>query len=101
MCKKPTIRNNNNITTKKPNFTEAEDVALSKAYVSVTLDPIKGISQAKGDFWGKIKEVYDLFLTEFYSLNSRQLAYYKRFKVAQTMNDHNAAKFGLKNGRHL
>ena len=47
MCKKPTIRNNNNITTKKPNFTEAEDVALSKAYVSVTLDPIKGISQAK------------------------------------------------------
>jgi len=39
-------------------------VALSKAYVIVTLDPIKGISQAKGDFWGKIKEVYDLFLIE-------------------------------------
>ena len=45
---------------KMRNFTKEEDLFLSRAYVRVSLDPIRGNDQKSQDFWG---HVYRTFLT--------------------------------------
>jgi len=44
------------------NFTEIEDVALCKAYVNVTLNPIDGVGQKSAEFWGHIQRKFGSFL---------------------------------------
>jgi hypothetical protein len=46
------------------NFVAAEDVALCKAYVNVTLNPIDGVGQKSKEFWDHIHRKYCLLLKE-------------------------------------
>jgi hypothetical protein len=41
-----------------------EDVALRKAYVNVTLNPIDGVGQKASSFWDHIHRKYCLLLKE-------------------------------------
>ena len=44
--------------TKVRNFTKDEDFFLSKAYVQVSLDPIRGNDQKSGDLWSQVYKTY-------------------------------------------
>jgi len=44
---------------KKRNFSQVEDALLSKAYVNVSSNPIKGTGQKSNIFWSLIKEAFD------------------------------------------
>jgi len=46
------------------NFVEVEDIALCKAYVNVTLNPIDGIGQKSKEFWDHIHRKYCALLKE-------------------------------------
>jgi hypothetical protein len=49
--------------SKASNFVAAaEDVALCKAYVNVTLNPIDGVEQKASSFWDHIHRKFCLFL---------------------------------------
>lgn len=42
----------------RKNFTTKEDVLLTRAYVTCTLDPMKGCDQTADLFWGKVFETF-------------------------------------------
>ena len=44
--------------TKLRNFTKEEDLFLSKAYVRVSLDPIRGNDQKSQDFWAHVFRIF-------------------------------------------
>jgi hypothetical protein len=46
---------------KASNFVAVEDVALTKAYVNVTLNPINGVGQKSKTFWDHIHRKHCLF----------------------------------------
>jgi hypothetical protein len=48
--------------SKAANFVAAEDVALCKAYVNVTLNPIDGVEQKASSFWDHIHRKFCLLL---------------------------------------
>jgi hypothetical protein len=50
--------------SKASNFVAVEDVALCKAYVNVTLNPITGVGQKAYSFWDHIHRKYCLLLKE-------------------------------------
>jgi hypothetical protein len=50
--------------SKASNFVAVEDVALRKAYVNVTLNPIDGVGQKASSFWDHIHRKYCLLLKE-------------------------------------
>jgi hypothetical protein len=50
--------------SKASHFVAVEDVALCKAYVNVTLNPINGVGQKSSVFWDHIQRKYCLFLKE-------------------------------------
>jgi hypothetical protein len=50
--------------SKAANFVAVEDVALCKAYVNVTLNPINGVGQKSKEFWDHIYRKYSLLLKE-------------------------------------
>ena len=43
---------------KSPNFTTDEDGALAKAFANVTANPITGVEQKAGEFWGHVADKY-------------------------------------------
>lgn len=49
-----------NKSTKVRNFTKDEDFFLSKAYVRVSLDPIRGNDQKSQDFWSQVYKTFML-----------------------------------------
>jgi hypothetical protein len=50
--------------SKAANFVAVEDVALCKAYVNVTLNPIDGVEQKASSFWDHIHRKYCLLLKQ-------------------------------------
>jgi hypothetical protein len=48
--------------SKAANFVAAEDVAMCKAYVNVTLNPIDGVEQKASSFWDHIHRKFCLLL---------------------------------------
>jgi hypothetical protein len=50
--------------SKAANFVAAEDAALCKAYVNVTLNPIDGVGQKASAFWDHIHRKYCVLLKE-------------------------------------
>ena len=52
---RPTIPTSN----QAKNFSLEEDVLLTKAWICISQDPIKGVGQKLAHFWSNIKERYD------------------------------------------
>jgi hypothetical protein len=50
--------------SKASNFVAVENVALCKAYVNVTLNPINGVGQKSKEFWDHVHRKYCLFLKD-------------------------------------
>ena len=53
--RKPSVGRPSNVS----NFTEEEDIALCKAYVNVSVDPIRGTDMSSATFWAEIKKKFD------------------------------------------
>ena len=47
-------------TRRGTNYTEDEDVAIMRAYMNVSLDPITGTDQKEGTYYARIWEVYQM-----------------------------------------
>jgi hypothetical protein len=51
-------------TQRAMNYTETEDLLLTKAYVSVSNDPINGSQQRANIFWAKVHQKYKVLLSQ-------------------------------------